>query len=88
MSEIGSAGQDVLTRKYNLPTLASDNKLYGCTENNNVAVLSRRKARKNIRILQDSDIGTFWGRYPSTLVKEYQCFLQVAEWGEEGKLYY
>lgn len=31
MSKMGLAGQDVLTRKYKLPTLANDNKLSLCT---------------------------------------------------------
>lgn len=48
MSKMGLAGQDVLTRKYNLPMLASDNKLYTCTQNNNIAVLPKRKESKQI----------------------------------------
>jgi len=75
MSKMGLAGQDVLTRKYNLPTLASDNKLYTHTQTSNIAVLPKREESKEIYVLQDSDIGTFWGRHQSTLVNKYRCFL-------------
>lgn len=79
---MGLAGQDELTRKYNLPTLASDNKLYMHTQNNNIAVLPKKnKKTKQMYVLQDSDIGTFWGRYQSALVNRYRCFLQVVERG-------
>lgn len=60
MSKMGLAGQDVLTRKYDLPTLAGDNKLYTRTQNNNVDVPAKRKETKQIYVLQDLDIGTFW----------------------------
>lgn len=60
MSKTGLAGQDVLTRKYNLPTLAGDNKLYTRTQNNNIDVPAKRKESKQIHVLQDLDIGTFW----------------------------
>lgn len=80
---MGSAGQDVLTREYNLPTSAGDNKLY--THKTTARLhYQKLKASKEISALQDSDIGTFWGRYQSTLVNRYQCFLQVVEWRERG----
>lgn len=54
MSKMGLAGQDELTRKYNLPTLDSDNKLYMHTQNNNIAVLPKKKNEsKQTYALQD-----------------------------------
>lgn len=60
---MGLAGQDELTRKYNLPTLDSDNKLYMHTQNNNIAVLPKKKMKANkrmpyrIEILEPSGAG-------------------------------
>lgn len=85
MSKMGSAGQDVLTRENNPPTPASDNKLYTHTDKATTRLRYQKlKASKEISALQDSDIGTFWGRYQSTLVNRYQCFLQVVERMERG----
>lgn len=64
MSKMGLAGQDELTRQYNLPTLASDNKLYMHTQNNNIAVLPKKNKKKTnkcmsyrIQILEPSGAG-------------------------------
>lgn len=84
MSKMGSAGQDVPTREYNLPTPASDNKLYTHTQNNNTAVLPKIKGKQRNFCFIDLDIGTFWSRYQSTLVNRYRCFHQVVEQRERG----
>lgn len=47
---MGLAGQDELTRKYYLPTLDSDNKLYMHTQNNNIAVLPKKKKWKQTNV--------------------------------------
>lgn len=63
MSKMGSAGQDVLTREYNLPTSAGDNKLYTHTHKTTARLhYQKLKARKKfllyrIRILEPSGAG-------------------------------
>lgn len=46
MSKMGLAGQDVLTRKYKLPTLANDNKLSLCTRTTQLCYQKERKTNK------------------------------------------